>query len=66
MHLKEDLEKAVEADIAKALDAAEKAGGKPPKCDDLYHELGHVSVDDFRAVFRRVSDARVKAKAELN
>ena len=63
MHLKPELEKAVEADITKALEAA---GDKPPKCDDLYHQLGHVSVDDFRAVFRRVSDARAKAKAELN
>lgn len=58
MHLKPELEEAVAADIAKALDAA---GGKPVKCDDLYRQLGHVDVADFRAIFGRVSDARVKA-----
>jgi hypothetical protein len=65
MYLNEDLQTAVEADINKAFaDRDENRPDQRIKCDDLYHALGHVSLDDFRAIFSKVSDARVKAAAE--
>ena len=51
-----DFVKAVEAEINKALDESEKTG-KRVKCDDLFNSLLH----DFRGMFSRLSDARVKA-----
>lgn len=52
----DDKQKQVEQEVAAAL-----AANPRPKCDDAYRAADHVSLEEWRQVWNRQSDALVKA-----